>query len=162
MGTIVGGIKEPSPENAWLADHAALLLASYRHWTGRSLLPDQPDVAFHLYHAPFVVLSHDTCPDPCFTYANLTAQKLFEMTWEGMVGLPSRYSAEPMQREERESLLMRVARDGYIDDYRGVRVSRSGRRFLIRQATVWNLVGPAGAKLGQAATFADWEPLTDA
>ena len=49
-----------------------------------------------------------------------------------------------------------MARDGYIDDYAGVRVSSRGRRFRITQATVWNLVDAAGVLHGQAATFDRW------
>jgi len=44
-----------------------------------------------------------------------------------------------------------VARQGYIDDYSGVRIAKSGRRFLIERATVWNL-GEVEYQ-GQAATF---------
>ncbi len=75
------------------------------------------------------------------------------------MGLPSRYSAEPLAREERARLLAQVARQGYTDDYAGVRVSASGRRFLVRRATVWNLIAPDGALCGQAATFAEWQML---
>ncbi len=161
-GTAVAVIPEPAAENDWLAGHAALLLASYRCWTGKDLLApsaDEGQIAQALYHAPFVVLSHDTAVDPCFTYANLAGQRLFEMPWSVIVGMPSRFSAEAPVREERERLLARVAAHGYIDDYQGVRVARSGRRFLIRQATVWNLVYAGGVKVGQAATFSDWRPL---
>jgi hypothetical protein len=155
-------IQEPGRENAWLAGHVALLLASYHHWLGRDLISDEGGparAAERLYHVPFVVLSHDTAADPCFTYANLSAQRLFEMPWDEIVGLPSRFSAEAPARDERERLLRRVAEFGYIDDYRGVRVARSGRRFLIDRATVWNLVDASGAKVGQAASFAEWQPL---
>jgi hypothetical protein len=54
-------------------------------------------------------------------------------------------------------LLEAVTRHGFIDDYRGVRVSQSGRRFLIENATVWNLLDEAGAPYGQAATFSVWK-----
>lgn len=157
---------EPCAANGWLAEHAGLLLHTYRHWTGRDLVDPAGDstsnsseAAKALYHAPFVVLSHDTAADPCFTYANLTAQTLFEMPWAEIVGLPSRFSAEAPVREERERLLRRVAEFGFIDDYRGVRVAKSGRRFQIERATVWNLVDEHGARVGQAATFAAWRPL---
>lgn len=152
-------ISEPSGDNDYLADHAGLLCGAYRHWTGRDLIAPGPARAKALYHAPFVVLSHNTDADPRFTYANLAAQRLFEMPWQEIVGLPSRYSAEAPVREERERLLARVAEHGYIDDYQGIRIARSGRRFLIRQATVWNLIDACGGKLGQAATFAEWQPL---
>lgn len=155
---------EPSPENAFLAEHARLLWDSHRRLTGRPLLPDADPrdpvaIAGALYHAPFVLLSHDTAADPLFNYANLTAQRLFELAWGEFVGMPSRYSAEPLARAERERLLARVASHGYIDDYSGVRVARSGRRFLIRAATVWNLLDDAGTLRGQAAMFACWEDL---
>lgn len=145
-------LPEPSEENAYYPAHAALLLDSYRHWTQRELLIS-PTPAQALYHAPFGVLSHDTAADPCFTYANLAAQAQFEMPWSEIVGLPSRLSAEPLVRAERESLLARVATQGYIDDYSGVRIARSGRRFTIEQAMVWNLVDAQCKLVGQAACF---------
>ncbi|HEU5396212.1 MAG TPA: MEKHLA domain-containing protein [Verrucomicrobiae bacterium] len=40
-----------------------------------------------------------------------------------------------------------------------MRISRSGRRFRILQATVWNLVSETGEPQGQAALFADWKLL---
>ena len=163
MGTLLGGsckidintphlCAEPAEVNAYWPAHAALLLDSYRHWTGRDLLTsDAP--AHALYHAPFVVLSHDTAPDPRFTYANLTAQKLFEMPWPEMLSIPSRYSAEPLAQAERERLLARVSAQGYVDDYSGVRIAHSGRRFTVQDATVWNLLDREGKLIGQAAWF---------
>jgi hypothetical protein len=150
---------EPSEANGYLMPHAVLLLESYRRWKGRALVdPALPAAgqARRLFFAPFVVLSHDTAPDPVFTYANRTALDLFELSWDELVRLPSRYSAEPLAREERARLLTTVARQGYIDDYRGVRISRHGRRFFIEQATVWNVVDAAGTRHGQAATFDHW------
>lgn len=154
-------LPEPQESNDFLAADASQLVGSHRRLTGRALLPDGPaaEVARALYHAPFVVLSHDTGDDPRFTYANLAAQELFELPWPEIVGLPSRFSAEPLAREERQRLLERVARDGYIDDYSGVRIAKSGRRFMIRRATVWNLTDAQGNKTGQAATFSDWDTL---
>jgi hypothetical protein len=57
-------------------------------------------------------------------------------------------------------MLLRAARDGYIDHYRGVRISRSGRRFLVEAALVWNVIDLNGVKQGQAASFATWVRLT--
>ena len=64
-----------------------------------------------------------------------------------------------MAREERERLLRRVADQGFIDDYAGVRIAADGRRFRIEQAVVWNLVDEAGTLQGQAACFHHWRPL---
>lgn len=153
---------EPSPANRWLEHHAALLIDSHRRLTGRELpisgtTPEER--ARDLYEAPYVVLSHDGGEDPRFTYANATAQRLFVLPWAKIVGMPSRYSAEAPARDERQRLLDRVARFGYIDDYQGVRIASTGERFLIRRATVWNLVDADGKLVGQAAGFAEWTPL---
>ena len=145
-------LAEPAAANAYWPAHAALLLDSYRHWLGRDLLAGDAS-ARALYHAPFALLAHDAAPDPCFTYANLAAQTLFEMSWADMLGLPSRYSAEPLAQSERTRLLAQVAAQGYIDNYSGMRIARSGKRFLIQQATVWNLIDRQGALVGQAACF---------
>ncbi len=150
---------EPCESNAFYAAHAALLLSSYRQLTHRDLLPPELPLllaARELYFAPFVVLSHDDAEDPRFTYANLTAQILFAMPWREIVGMPSRYSAESLLREERQRLLDTVEQQGYIDDYRGVRIAATGQRFEIDRATVWNLPGPEGKAAGQAATFSAW------
>ena len=72
---------------------------------------------------------------------------------------PSRLTAEPMHRDERARLLERTCRDGYVDDYSGIRISQSGRRFRVEQAIVWNLVDAAGHLRGQALTFDTWTPL---
>ncbi len=153
---------EPNEDNQYLPQHVARLLSSLTHWTGRNLIdPDFPpaEQARRLFYAPFALLSHDTAPDPLFNYANQTGLTLFELTWEELINLPSRLSAEPIHRAERERLLATVARQGYIDDYRGVRVTKNGRRFLIEQATVWNLLDEKGAHYGQAAMFSHWRFL---
>ena len=152
---------EPAPGNAFLADHAALLCTSYRRLTGTALLTVDANhsLAEALYRAPFVVLSHGTEPDPIFNDANLTAQRLFEMTWAQITAMPSRLSAEPLSRKERARLLAAVSERGFIEDYQGVRISASGRRFMIEQATVWNLIDAQGRPAGQAATFAHWTRL---
>ncbi len=151
----------PSSANGFHGAHAALLLDSYQRLLGRPLIEPAPgaDLGRALYEADFVLLSHSTEPDPRFTFANRAAQILFGYPWEAFVGLPSRLSAEPLAREERERLLRRVAEQGFIDDYAGVRVAADGRRFSIEQAVVWNLVDEAGTLQGQAACFHHWRPL---
>jgi len=153
---------EPSPANRFQAGNTNLIVSSYQHLLQRELLPATPDavaLAHALYHAPFVVLAHDTAPDPVFFYANLTAQSLFDMSWHDMVQLPSRHSAEPLQREERQRLLDCVRRQGYIDDYAGVRISATGKRFRIARASVWNLLDASAECVGQAASFSAWEAV---
>jgi len=152
----------PAPENRFLAEHVLLMRDSLKHWTGRDLVPSglsEEVAARQVFEAPFAVMSHDTAKDPVFNYANRTTLDLFEMTWEEFTALPSRLSAEPVARAERDRLLAAVSGDGFIDDYSGVRISKNGKRFLIENATVWNLVDVTGAYRGQAATFERWRYL---
>ena len=152
---------EPSEENDFLADHVARLLSSYHSLTGKHLLPPggRTSMAKAAYHAPFVFLSHGTEDDPVLNYGNRSAQSLFGMSWETLTTTPSRFTAEAPDRIERAGLLERVADKGFIDDYSGIRIAADGRRFLIREATVWNVTDEAGRKTGQAAAFSQWEDL---
>lgn len=141
---------------------SACLMQSYRHFTGRELLPGASSDAVcadQLFHAAFVLMSHGNEADPVLNYGNRTALNLWEMTWEELTRTPSRFTAEAPNREERARLLAAVAARGFIDDYSGARISKSGRRFRIHRATVWNLVSARGEPCGQAAMFADWEYL---
>jgi len=153
---------EPSEPNGYLEQHVMRLLHSFNHSTGKSLsVPSLPmmEQARRLFYAPFVVLSHNTDADPLLNYANQAGLTLFELTWKELIILPSRRTAEPGEQAERERLLATVARQGYIDDYRGVRITKSGRRFIIERATVWNLLDEEGAYYGQGATFSEWKFL---
>jgi hypothetical protein len=155
-------IPVPEESNGFLAEHASRLIQSYRRWIGRDLVDPKlspVEQAWALYEAPFVTASHGTEADPVFNYANRAALTLFETTWADFTSLPSRLSAEPVAREERAQLLARVNQHGFIDDYGGIRISTSGRRFCIRRATVWNVVDARGAPGGQAVVFRDWEYL---
>jgi hypothetical protein len=103
-----------------------------------------------------VIVSHGLENDPIFNYANKTALDLFEMNWSEFTSMPSRYSAEKLEREERDILLKEVSEKGYSSKYSGVRRSKSGRRFMINEAKVWNLIDLKGNFYGQAATFDRW------
>jgi len=153
----------PSEENNFLSQHVALLRHSFRHWTKRELvapaMSDQDGARF-LFQARFAVVSHDTAKDPIFNYANQTALSLFAMSWEDFTSLPSRMSAEPMEQPERQKLMDEVTGNGFIDHYSGVRIGRHGRRFLIENAVIWNLVEPyTGIYKGQAALIKNWKFL---
>jgi hypothetical protein len=50
-------------------------------------------------------------------------------------------------------LLEKVSQQGYVNGYSGLRIAKSGRRFIITDTTVWNLLDEAGGYHGQAAVF---------
>ena len=148
--------------SAFLLRHVGILRASFHHWTGKSLLDDNLDDAsalIALAGAPFSLVSHGIGAEPVFNYANQLALQLFEMSWEEFTALPSRLSAEAPNQAERARLLEEVTRQGYIDNYCGIRIAKSGRRFMIRDATIWNLLTPEGEYYGQAALIRQWEML---
>jgi len=152
----------PSKNNGYRSDHVALLYYSLKHWTGRDLADPglTPEaMARQVLHAPFVVASHNTDADPILNYGNLAALRLWETSWQEFTRTPSRHTAEPLERAERKRLLKLVAEQGFIDDYQGIRISKSGNRFMIQHATVWNVVDANGRPHGQAVLFRHWEPV---
>ena len=159
MTTISTDVSGDWLQPGWI-EHTQILLDSHRHFTGRELMArtgSALDQALALYLATFVVVSHGTQPDPILNYGNQTALKLWEMSVETLLQTPSRLTAEPMHRDERARLLERTTRNGYVDDYQGIRISSTGQRFRIDQATVWNLLDATGRPVGQAATFSEWK-----
>jgi hypothetical protein len=135
----------------------ALIAESFARLAGHALV----DVATEeleraMWRAPRVIVAHGTEAQPRFFYGNRAALDLFEMRAAEFIGLPSDRSAEPAAREARAKMLAALERDDQIDDYTGVRIAASGRRFEITRAQVWNLVDERGTRHGQAATFADW------
>jgi hypothetical protein len=152
----------PCSENNYVGQHAELILSSFFRVTGKNLVDPElsdNDRYRNLYEAGFCVVSHNTDSDPVFNYGNKTALELFEMDWDDFTKLPSRQSAEQQVREERERLLSQVAEKGFIDDYKGVRISSTGKRFLVENAIVWNLIDEKGDYRGQAAVLYEWSEL---
>ncbi len=154
---------EPSRDDAgkYNEAHIALLLNSYQNLIKRPLIASAGGLplAQQVFEAEFALVSHNADADPLFNYGNRTALDLFEFSWDEFVGMPSRFSAEPVNRAERERLLAEVNSKGFIDDYSGIRIAKSGKRFLIRQAVVWNVCDTRQNYYGQAACFKDWTLL---
>ena len=127
---------------------------SLKHFTGRDLLPENfspGEFTEKVFRAPFVLVAHGTEADPILNYGNASALALWEMSWAELTRTPSRLTAEAPNREERARLLEMVKTLGFIDDYSGIRISKTGRRFKISRATVWNLLSQNGLPCGQAA-----------
>tara|TARA_R100000027_G_scaffold67749_1_gene68504 strand:+ start:28120 stop:28590 length:471 start_codon:yes stop_codon:yes gene_type:complete len=138
---------------------AQRILSSFRRIVGRELIDSTgsiTDDAKRLFTSPFVVVSAGAEPDPILNYGNATALHLWEMSWDQLTQTPGRHTAEPMHRHERERFLAAVHSQGYIEDYSGIRISSTGKRFEIHKAIVWNLADENGEPRGQAATFRHW------
>lgn len=142
--------------------HTQRLLNSFQHWTGQPLLQASTspnEMTQDLFKAPFVVISHGAEADPIFNYANQVALDLWELDWQQFTQMPSRMSAEPVERAVREQLLANAKHQGYIDNYQGIRISSTGKRFRIKNVVLWEVLDEKGDRCGQAATFDQWEML---
>jgi hypothetical protein len=140
--------------------HTACLARSFKHWKGHELFSEVSnpiELSQKVFEATFIIVSHGTEIDPILNYGNRAALALWEMSWTELTHTPSRLTAEAPKREERARLLEVVTRMGFIDDYSGIRISKTGRRFRISRATVWNLLTEDGNPCGQAAMFDCWE-----
>ncbi len=150
----------PPPERYLTPDMArriARIARSYRIRLGKPLVAapgEDAAVVAALWHAPQVIVAHDTAADPVFFFGNRAALTAFETDVAAFTAMPSRLSAEAPDRAERDALLASVNAQGFIRDYAGVRISARGRRFRIGGAVVWNLIDSAGLLHGQAACFA--------
>jgi len=135
--------------------HAKLLIDSYRRWTGKHLIELNPMISTltQLNEAEVAILSHGIERDPILNYGNYRAQALWEMDEEQFTNTPSRLTAEPMERDQRAEFLANVSEKGFVSNYRGIRISATGRRFYIQDATVWNIINEQGVYCGQGATF---------
>jgi MEKHLA domain len=142
--------------------HSQLLCASFRHWSGESLVSPELsalDQAQALFRTKFAVLSHGLEADPILNYGNQVALDLWQLDWQQFTQMPSRFTAEPLERQERDRLLQQAADQGYITGYRGIRIANNGQRFEIANAQIWDLLSADGQKRGQAARFDRWQFL---
>lgn len=154
----IAGYKRPvNPLQTGDDPRVRALLDSHERLLGRPLCAPEA-----LFDAPFVVLAHGTESPPRLFYGNRRALSLWEMGWDAFTAMPSYRTAEPDVREDRARLLADVARRGFSTGYSGVRISATGRRFEIRDATVWNILDGSGRRIGQAATFDRGHPLPPA
>ena len=104
------------------------LLAGVEPWRASRL------VAQEVFAADRVVPAHDGAADPLLIYGNAAALRLWGRPWREMIGLPSRLTAEPAERAEREQALAAARRQEALAGYGGIRVDREGRRFRIEGA----------------------------
>lgn len=148
----------PCDSNQYYHEHISLLNNSYQNLLQRPLIPNESEqnLGRAAFFADFALLSHNADQDPLFNYANKTALGLFEFCWEEFIGLPSRLSAEVGNQQAREEALIKVAAHGYMEHYNAVRISKTGKRFQIKDVVIWNIHDEQGAYHGQAAVFKEW------
>ena len=140
----------------YFKEHIRIISCCYLHWTRINLVDLSDDrFAEYIFNAPFALVSHGTQKDPIFNYANKKALELWEYSFEEFTQLPSRKSAAEVSQKERNELISHVTKNGFYEGYRGVRISKTGKKFEIKDACIWNLFKDE-KYYGQAALIRDW------
>ena len=145
----------PSQANNWHQDFVARIVEAFARVTDGDLIAeaglDPAALGRSAWDGNFALLTHDT--NAILTYGNRFALDLWEMDWETLVRTPSRLTAPEEDRAARAVIMARVERDGFTRSYTGRRVSRTGKFFLIENATVFTLTDEKGAGFGTGAFF---------
>jgi hypothetical protein len=145
----------PSASNGWHGDFIARVVAAFARVTGGDLVDeaslDPANLGRSVWDGDFALLTHDR--DAILTYGNRFALDLWEMDWETLIRTPSRLTAPEEDRAARAAIMAAVERDGFTRAYTGRRVSRTGKLFLIENATVFTLTDEKGAGFGTGAFF---------
>lgn len=142
-------MRTSNPANRNHGDPAERLRRAFHTLTGRDRVDPalSPDAAADaLFHASFVVLSHNTAPDPLLNSGNPVALDRFALTWEALIQRPSCLTAGAPNRAERARRRAGVTARGDIDDSFGVRMARTGQRLRIERAPVWNRTDEPGPR----------------
>ena len=132
------------------------ILESYRRRLGHDLFErsgDAAEDARRLFDLPLAVLAHDASPAPLLDWANLAAARAFDATPESLLGRPSADTAPTDAVSDRRALFEVLAGQGFVTGYSGVRISLTGRRFVIDDVTVFEVTGAAGRPAGHAAVI---------
>ena len=149
----------PSSENSFLKDYIHIITKNLKELANINIVDSclsLEEQAKQIFNAGYILLAHNGTDDPIFNYANQTALELFEMPWDEFIGMPSKYSAESDERSKREEFLAEVKEKGYSNNYSGIRISKSGKRFEIKNVILWNVYDSEGKRIGQAAMFDEY------
>ena len=152
----------PCGENSYLKDYIYLITNSLKKLANIEIVDSSlslEEQAKQVFNSEYVLLAHNASNEPIFNYANQTALSLFEMPWEEFTNMPSKYSAETDERGKREKFIADVAEKGYSKNYSGIRISKTGRRFEIKNVILWNVYDSENNRIGQAALFDEYNYL---
>lgn len=150
----IGSIPEGRVENidrwvAWSSDSLFRL-------TGQTLLEKmQIDSIPQVHsHTRYAVLSHGTQDDPIFHYFNRAALETFEYTEGEVYKIPSRYSApDGAARSVRDKLIGEATQAEVLNLYDSIRITKSGKLFMIKHIVLWNVYDDDGVRVGQTAIY---------
>ena len=122
---------------------------SFNKYTDKLLpLEKNKDLLSSFDECRLPIASHDT--NGFFNYLNKAALSLFKVTKDQVIGRSTTMTAPKSEQKQRNELLNQVNSHGFIDNYKGIRVTSDGELFQIEDATIWNVVDKNSHKMGQA------------
>lgn len=122
---------------------------SFNKYTDKLLpLEKNKDLLSSFDECVLPIASHDT--NGFFNYLNKAALSLFKVTKDQVIGRSTTMTAPKSEQKQRNELLNQVNSHGFIDNYKGIRVTSDGELFQIEDATIWNVVDKNSHKIGQA------------
>ena len=122
---------------------------SFNNYTNKLLpLEKNKDLLSSFDECLLPIASHDT--NGFFNYLNKAALSLFKVTKDQVIGRSSTMTAPKSEQKQRNELLNQVNSHGFIDNYKGIRVTSDGELFRIEDATIWNVIDKNSHKIGQA------------
>jgi hypothetical protein len=153
----------PGENNDYHALFVARVVRSFEQVTGKSLMReaglDPRALGRSAWSGDFALLTHRGDARAVLNYGNALALRLWEMDWDTFTATPSGDTAPGEASAARDLLMEKVAKDNFVTGYSGERISRRGRRFLIKDVTVWRLLDEKGASFGMAAFFRQFRYL---
>ncbi len=152
----------PSNENNYLKDYIYQITRSLKDLANIEIVDPSlslEEQAKQVFNSDYILLAHNAASEPIFNYANKSALSLFEMPWDEITKLSSKYSAEADEQAKREEFIAEVTAKGYSKNYSGIRVSKTGRRFEIKNVILWNVYDANNNRIGQAAMFNEYTYL---
>ena len=120
----------------------------YKHTNKLLPLDKNRDLISSFDECILPIASHDT--NGFFNYLNKAALSLFKVTKDQVIGKSTTMTAPKSEQKQRNELLNQVNSHGFIDNYKGIRVTSDGELFQIEDATIWNVVDKNSHKIGQA------------
>jgi len=153
----------PDASNHYCLEHVSILLNNLKKWSGFDLAGEfgisAGELGKGVFEAEFCLLSSDLSAEPVLNYGNQRALDLWEMSWEELTSTRSRDTARADRQSDRDGLMLQVDEKNFITGYSGERISKTGKEFLIKDVTIWNLFDDDGKPYGRAAWFKDVAPL---
>ena len=153
----------PSQDNDYQSGFVARVAGAFAHVTGKSLAGEAGLDPFALgksaWLGDFALLTHRGDAQAVLNYGNQFALALWECDWNTFIATPSGATAPGQASAARDRLMEEVEKKNFVTGYSGERISRTGRRFVIEDVTVWRLVAGNDESFGMAAFFRRYRRL---